>query len=137
VTATTTISRAQRRAQRLIQSALSAAVFALIAMLAGGVIGFVYAHEPARDTLVIAVEAPASPDTTTVGGTIASIAGGRIVIEAQAGPVELALPSGTPLEQLVPMTPDALAPGAQVNIGAERNETSTLLTGVVVVSGQP
>jgi hypothetical protein len=133
VTTATQTPRERRGAPRVIHSTISAVVFALITAVAGGVIGFVYAHEPARNTLAIGVEAPPSPAATTVGGTIARIDGDRIVIETQAGPVELALPPGTSLEQLMPFPPNALAPGARVNIGAERNDTSTLLTGVVVI----
>jgi hypothetical protein len=113
---------------------VSAGTFALIAALLGGLAGFVYAHEPTRDTLAIAVEAAPPQETTTVGGTVERIDAGRIVIGTQSGPVELALPSTLPLEQLEPLAPAAIVPGARVNVGAERTETGTIVSGIVVVA---
>ena len=129
----TPFSPRAHRARRLVQSAISTAIFAVVAALVGGVAGFVYTHEPARDTLAISVEAPPAPATTTVGGTIERIESGRIVIGTQSGPIDLALPASVRLEQVVPLTPDALAPGARVNVGAERTETGTIVSGIVVV----
>ena len=127
------LARRAPRTQRPAQSALSAGIFALIAALLGGLAGFVYAHEPARDTLAIAVEAPRPPETTTVGGNVERIEGGRSVIGTQSGPLEFALPASAPLEQLEPLAPGALVPGARVNVGAERTETGTIVSGIVMV----
>jgi hypothetical protein len=128
--------RGQRRS-RVAQSALSLGVSALVAALAGALAGFVYAHEPARDTLAIDVAPPPAADTATVGGTIASIDGGRVVIDTQSGPVDYSLPADTPIEQLAPLSPADLAAGAAVNVGAERSDTGTIVTGIVVVEARP
>jgi hypothetical protein len=112
---------------------VSAGIFALAAALLGGIAGFVYAHEPARDTLAISVDAPPPSATTTIGGTVDRVESGRIVIMTESGSMDLALPSGVPVEQLESLAPEALVPGARVNVGAERTETGTIVSGIVVV----
>jgi hypothetical protein len=131
-----TAARLTRRAphgQRLAQSALSAAVFASVAALLGGLAGFVYAHEPARDALTIVVEAAPPPESTTLGGTVQQADAGRIVVSTQSDPVELSFPPTVPLEQLEALAPAALVPGTRVNVGAERTATGTIVSGIVVL----
>lgn len=107
---------------------------AAVAALGCGVAGFVYAHEPAREQVVLTVDhARPARASTVVSGTVTSANAGRLVVEGEGGTTDLALPPGTPVEELEALPPAALATGARVNIGAERSDYGIALTGVVVV----
>lgn len=116
-----------------LRRALPATFLLIVAALASGAVGFVYAHEPVRDQQVVTLDRRAGP--RLLSGTVTRIGGGRITIEGEGGAVELALPAGVPFEELQAGAPSALVPGAQVNVGVERSDFGVALTGLVVVAG--
>lgn len=118
----------------LLQRWLPGAVLVLAAAFSCGVAGFVYAHEPARDTVALDIDRnrPAGP-ATIISGTVTRAGDGRLVVEGEGGTVDLALPSTVPVEELQAVAPSALTPGLRVNVGAERSNYGVALTGVVVV----
>ncbi len=87
-----------------------------------GVGGYVYQHEPARDTLAVSV-GPAAPacGPETVSGTVASIDGTRLVISTETGPVTIKLPPDAHIDDLVHAT-DGLAAGKGVVVAQSREE---------------
>lgn len=122
------------RFQRLTSPLLSPALMVFGVALACGVVGFVYAHEPARDQVVVDVDhtRPASP-VTMVSGTVVRIGDGRVVVEGERGAIDLAMTADASVEELQTIPPSALVAGARVNVGAERSNYGVALTGVVVV----
>jgi len=121
----------------LFQRSASASVLVLVAALGCGVAGFVYAHEPARDEIVVTVDRTRPADAPTIlSGTVSRAGDGRLVVEGEGGTTDLALPATTPIEELQPVAPSALAAGVLVNIGAERSDYGVALTGVVMVGGR-
>lgn len=107
----------------------------VLAALASGVVGFVYAHEPARDQVALTVdrERPAG-EPTLVSGTVASIADGRLILSGDGGSTNLMILKGAPVEDLQALQAGSLVTGARVNVGAERSDFGVALTGVVVVA---
>lgn len=107
----------------------------VLAALASGVVGFVYAHEPARDQVALTVdrERPAG-EPTLVSGTVASVADGRLVLSGDGGSTDLMILKGAPVEDLQALQAGSLVTGARVNVGAERSDFGVALTGVVVVA---
>ncbi len=103
--------------------------------LASGLVGFVYAHEPARDQVALSVdrERPAG-ETMLLSGTVSSVADGRLVLSGEGGSTDLVIPMGAPVEDLQALPAGSLATGARVNVGAERSDFGVALTGVVVVA---
>lgn len=120
---------------RILKHLLPIAPLVALAALGSGVVGFVYAHEPARDQIALSVDR-SRPDgePTLVGGTVTSVANGRLIVSGEGGASDLALPAGVPVEDLQALPPANLATGARVNVGAERSDFGVALTGVVVVA---
>lgn len=109
----------------------------LLALLfvAGAALGYVYTHEPVRDTLDVQVSASsAAPGVRTVTGTVAGVEGGRLVLTTAGGTVTLPLPAGTPVDELV-RAADGFAAGTRVNVGVESTQYGLVLTGLVAVEG--
>jgi len=116
---------ADRRRAALMTAALLAVTFG-----AGLVGGYVYSHEPQRDTLLVQVEAPATaPDGALRGG----VAVDALTVEVEGA--HIALPAGLPLDDLVRV--DTLPDGTVVNVGVDRTEFGQVLTGVVAVEETP
>lgn len=119
----------------LLNRLLPIAPLVAVAALASGVVGFVYAHEPARDQVVLSVDrARPEGESTLVSGTVSSASNGRLVVSGEGGTTDLAFPTGVPVEDLQALPAANLAAGAQVNMGAERSDFGVALTGVVVVA---
>ena len=117
---------AERRRAALLAAALIGGVF-----LAGLLAGYVYSHEPRRDTLVLRVEPPArDPAAPRYRGGVAIDAQ---TVEVESAPVTL--PAGLPLEDLERV--DAHASGTPVNVGVDRTEFGQVLTGIVAVEAAP
>ena len=111
----------------------------LFAALFGGGLaaGYVYRHEPARDTLeVVVASTSATGGTRTVSGTVASIEGTRLTLTTAGGPVTVTLLSGAPTDDLVRAT-GGLPNGARVNVGVQSTQYGLVLTGLVAVEGAP
>ena len=116
------------------RQALSIGVLLLVAALAGGAGGFVYAHEPQRARLVVTVAPPAPRDPAApLSGTLTRVGGGRLTLDGDGGSIELALPPGLVVEELQALPPAALAVGTRVNVGVERSDYGLAVTGVVAV----
>ncbi len=95
--------------------------------------GYVYAHEPARDELVLEIDrtAPAD-DEHTIAGTIVEVSDTRILLDQSGNEIEVLLPPGTTVEEL---SRDGTPPpaGSPVNVGAEQTSFGFILTGIVHV----
>lgn len=116
-----------------VKQAFPIASLMLAAALLSALVGFVYAHEPARDEQVVVLQSQAVTQRT-VSGTVTRISDGRITIQGADGTAAFALPAGVTLEELQASAPSALVPGAKVNIGVERSTFGFALTGIVVVA---
>jgi hypothetical protein len=108
-------------------------VLLFVAGLAGG---YVYTHEPARDTLEVVIAAGSGDGTRTINGTVASVEGGRLTLSTAGGQVVVALPAAAPLDELV-RTAQGLPSGARVNVGVQSTQYGLVLTGLVAVEGAP
>lgn len=113
-----------------------ATAIVLVVVFAGGLVaGFVYAHEPEPDVLVLTIdrEPPPAEGATVVSGEVVSSDGARITLRTAGGLLELELAAGLPLEELTRAGLAGLDPGEAVNIGGERTNFGLVLTGVVGV----
>lgn len=109
----------------------------LVLLFAGGLAsGYVYSHEPVRDTLDVVIAASAGDGTRTLSGTVAGIEGDRLTLATAAGQVVVTLPAATPLDELV-RAPGGLPSGARVNVGVQSTQYGLVLTGLVAVEGAP
>ncbi|GMU39491.1 MAG: hypothetical protein AMXMBFR23_03570 [Chloroflexota bacterium] len=109
---------------------LAAALFGVV-FLAGLAAGYVYSHEPARDTLLLRVEAPEG--AADAPRYRAGVAIDALTVEVEAAPVTL--PAGLPLEDLERV--EAHADGTPVNVGVDRTEFGQVLTGIVAMETAP
>ena len=109
---------------------------ALLAVLfAGGFgIGYVYSHQPVRNTLDVRLTNEGAPADRTLTGTITSVEAGRLVLSTASATVTVALPSNLPVDELL-RAPEGLANGARVNVGVQSTQYGLVLTGVVAVEG--
>ena len=108
-----------------------------VLFLGGGLSGYVYKHEPVRDTLTVRVAPPAEPaGPRTISGTVSALDGTRLTVATAAGPVSVTIPPGAVIDDLV-RAPGGLAAGTRVNVGVESTQYGLVLTGVVAVEGAP
>ena len=108
----------------------------LLLFLTGIASGYVYRHEPARDTLDVVVASSSSTGPRTVTGTVASVEAGRLTLTTAGGQVAGTLPAGVALDELV-RAPEGLANGTRVNVGVQSTQYGLVLTGLVAVEGAP
>ena len=119
----------------LLRPLLPVAPLVVLAAIASGIVGLVYAHEPARDRVALSVDrSRPGGEPTLVSGTVTSIGNGRLAVSGEGGATDLALPAGVPVEDLQALSAANLAAGARVNVGAERSDFGVALTGIVVVA---
>lgn len=113
---------------------LSGALFAVL--FAGGMgVGYVYTHEPVRNTLEVRLTNDGAPTSRTLTGTITSVEAGWLVLSTASGAVTVTLPSNVAVDELV-RAPEGLANGARVNVGVQSTQYGLVLTGVVAVEGR-
>ena len=111
----------------------------IIAVVFAGALAasFVFAHEPQRETVSIAIrEAPLTPSSTRiVAGVIGSIGDGSIVIVGEEQSTVVDIPAGVPMDELmrVPAEGEPFSPGMAVNVGTADTETGFIMTGIVAV----
>lgn len=117
------------------------AVALLLAMLplgAGAAAGFVYAHEPQPDRVSVRIDTarPARAEQF-IRGTIASASPDSIDVTTILGVEPAPLPAGTPIEDLIAVPGDQIAPGLRVNLGGNQTQRGFVLTGVVAMAAEP
>lgn len=106
----------------------------LVAAAVGVASGYVYAHDPQRDVLTVNLEAAGKADPLTpIGGTVIDANGGRLRLNGSSGSLDLTLPASARIEELRPLP--SLTPGVIVNVGVERSDSSTAVSGIVVIEG--
>lgn len=112
----------------LLPLGLAVALFVLT-----GVMGYVYSHEPARDTLLVEFEGTPAPRPNYLIGSIAGIEGDTLRLDVGAGGRrEVTLPADTPLEDLERLNA-AFEAGAMVNVGVDDTSFGQVLTGIVAI----
>ena len=117
---------------------LAAAAFALGAG-GGFLLGYDAGRGPAPDAAG-RLSGAGPPPARFVGGTVTGLAPGRITLDTDAGPVTVEIASQAPVEELLPVSPAEVAPGAAVNLGGTRSADGPALTGVVLldtIAGAP
>ncbi|MQC17952.1 MAG: hypothetical protein DWG80_02620 [Chloroflexi bacterium] len=122
-----------RRARAL----LFPAAFVLGVFVLTAVAGYVYSHEPSRDTLLVEYQGTPEPQPTYLLGAVDVVEGGTITLAtASGGHRDVVVPPGTPVEVLerVEASPDD---GATVNVGVDDTEFGLVLTGVVAIETAP
>lgn len=122
----------QRARTLLLPAAFVLGVFGITA-----VAGYVYSHEPSRDTLLVEYQGTPEPQPTYLLGAVEVVEGGSLTLAtASGGHREVAVPPETPVEDLerVEVIPDA---GATVNVGVDDTEFGLVLTGVVAIETAP
>ena len=72
-----------------------------------------------------------------IRGTIASASADSIDVATLVGLEPVPLPAGTPIEELIPVPGDDIAPGLRVNLGGNRTRRGFTLTGVVAMATEP
>lgn len=120
--------RTERAARVLLL--VGAVLFAL-----GALGGFVYAHDPQPDRIVVQLS-PAGPRDaeTWLAGTVVRVAGRQLELRTASGTVTLELPEGAPVEQLRRAGAADFAPGVAVNLGGTLAADEPVLSGVVAVA---
>ena len=110
----------------------------LSALFLGGLTGgYVYSHEPARNTLEVRIAADgAPPGSPVLSGSVTSVDGDRLTLSTAAGPVTVALPAGVLVDELI-RAPEGLAGGARVNVGVQATQYGLVVTGLVAIEGAP
>lgn len=119
----------------LLRRTLSLVTALLVVATLGTVGGYAYAYEPQRDVLTIAVGSTlsASGNASLLSGTVNEVSGGRLRLDTANGRVDLTLPAGARIEELRPLPAGGLTPGTYVNVGVERSESSTAISGIVAL----
>ncbi|MGE3962291.1 MAG: hypothetical protein AB7F65_11485 [Dehalococcoidia bacterium] len=122
----------QRAGAYLLPAALIAALFVTAAL-----IGYVYSHEPARDTLLVEFEGTPVPQPTYVIGSVAAVDGDTLRLSTGAGGSrELRLPAGAPVEELRRLAAPP-TDGTSVNVGVDETAFGQVLTGIVAFEAAP
>ncbi len=107
----------------------------LAVLFVGGLgAGYVYKHEPVRNTLDVRLTNDGAPTGRTLTGTVTSVEAGQLILSTASGAVTVALPSNLAVDELV-RAPEGLANGARVNVGVQSTQYGLVLTGVVAVEG--
>ncbi len=120
---------------RLTPPLLYAALF-LGVLLLSGVGGYVYSHEPQRDTLLLQIERTPEPAPDAISGSVVAIDGGSLTLaQADGSTVMLALSADVPVEDLARLEA-AIPDGSPVNVGVDNTQFGQVLTGVVWVGSQ-
>lgn len=108
-----------------------------VVVLLTGIAGYVYSHEPARDTLLVEFEGTPAPQPTYITGSFASVEDALLRVDTAAGRQhEVPSSADLPVEDLrrLPALP---SDGATVNVGVDDTSFGQVLTGVVIVEGAP
>jgi hypothetical protein len=108
----------------------------LIVFLLAGVVGYVYSYAPVPDQLVTRIDRTAESSERIVSGTLIEVTDDRLVLDSAGQRIEIALASGTPVDELTRVT-DPFAPDTQVNVGVEQTNFGLVLTGIVAVEAAP
>jgi hypothetical protein len=102
-------------------------------------VGFVFAHEPQRETVSITVrETPLTPPSgRTVFGVIGTIADGSLVLVGDEQSTVVEMPAGVPVDELtrLPAGRPPFRAGTIVNLGTADTSTGFIVTGIVAVDG--
>lgn len=107
----------------------------LALLFVGGLFGgYVYTHEPARDTLEVTVASPDGDGARTLSGTVTAVEGGRLTLATASGQVVVALPPTATVDELLRAT-QGLSDGTRVNVGVQSTQYGLVLTGLVAVEG--
>ena len=113
-------------------------VFAVAAFAAGAAGGFVYAHDPQPDRIIVRLSSSGAPQNESfLSGTIADIEGERITLRTDAGDITVQLPASVPVEELLRSEAGEMIVGASVNLGGKLTPSGSVLTGVVRIEDAP
>ena len=105
---------------------------AVAAFTAGAAGGFVYAHDPQPDRVIVRLSSPGARQTESfLSGTIADIEGERITLRTEAGAITVQLSANVPVEELLRSGAGEMIVGASVNLGGKLTASGSVLTGVV------
>lgn len=116
----------------LLPITLFVALFALAA-----VVGYVYSHQPARDTLLVEFEGTPSPTPAYVIGAVERVEGESLRLNlGSGGSREVHVGTHVPVEDLQRL--EAIPPdGTSVNVGVDDTAFGQVLTGVVAFEESP
>lgn len=120
-----------------VRALLFPAAFVLGVFGLTGVAGYVYSHEPSRDTLLVEYQGTPEPQPTYLIGAVEVIEDGSLTLATgSGGHRDVVVPPGTAVEDLerVEAIPDD---GATVNVGVDDTEFGLVLTGVVAIEDAP
>ncbi len=113
-------------------------VLAVAAFAAGAAGGFVYAHDPQPDRVIVRLSSSGARQTESfLSGTIADIDGERMSLRTDAGGITVQLPANVPVEELLRSEAGEMIVGASVNLGGKLTASGPVLTGVVRIEDAP
>jgi hypothetical protein len=113
-------------------------VLAVAAFAAGAAGGFVYAHDPQPDRVIVRLSSSGAPEAESfLSGTIADIDGERITLRTDAGAITVELPTNVPVEELLRSEAGEMIIGASVNLGGKLTSSGPVLTGMVRIDDAP
>ncbi len=114
---------------------ISGALFLLL-FFGGFASSYVYQHEPVRDTLEVSISSDSSTGVHAINGTVSEVRGGELTLTTAAGPITVALPAATRVDELTRAS-DGLPEGTRVNVGVQSTGYGLVLTGLVAVENAP
>lgn len=113
-------------------------VLAVAAFAAGAAGGFVYAHDPLPDRVIVRLSSSGVPQAESfLSGTIAEIEGERLTLRTDAGVITVQLTANVPVEELLRSEAGEMIVGASVNLGGKLTASGFVLTGVVRIEDAP
>lgn len=101
------------------------------------VIGYVYSHEPVRDTLTVELSTAEATGNPYLSGTIVTVdATSLTIVDATGAERTVPFSVDVPIEQLL-RSGAAPAPGTMVNIGVNDTRFGQFVTGIVAIEAAP
>ncbi len=115
-------------------------LLAIVVIFGGGALaGFVYQHEPERDTLAVELTTndPDAEIQTIVAGEVIEVGSDFVVIRVGGEDFRLNIPADASFDQLTRVDDPSALEGRTVNVGGQQTVNGLILTGIVAIGSAP